>query len=85
MIVLDVDNPKSCKVCPLRFDSMCIPQNRMYIRHGIDEFGLKDWLCPIVAEIDNLDGIKILPTYHRGLGGKNESDINRTSAKTGSK
>ena len=72
MIVLDIENPKSCKVCPLRFEGMCLPQNKHYISWLIDEHERKDWFCPIVAEISEEEleqkGIKKLEDYHGKIG-----------------
>ena len=71
MVVLDIDNPKSCKECPLCVhESSCVDQRDsanhwIYVRtiSGLDH---KDWFCPIMAEITEEEHkrLNILDTYH---------------------
>lgn len=77
MIILDIDNPKTCDDCPLCVhDSSCVAQRKAkgkwrYVRSIISGLNYKDWTCPIMAEISAEEmkekGIKLLKDYHGRL------------------
>lgn len=77
MIILDIDNPKTCEECPLCVhESSCVAQRDScnhwrYVRTIVSDLNHKDWSCPIVAEITEEEmkekGIKLLRDYHGRL------------------